>query len=314
MNLRQNESKRIVHAPAKLNLFLDVLDRRSDGYHDLATLMVPIRLFDSLSFEATPPKDHGRPVDRLFAASAATRPHDVPGDSQQSGRPSARVAAAAERLRIGREGRAGQADSQRPPDWAADRAMRRRHCALPIEAGGIHWEAEQLAAAGRRIGQRRAVLPRAWGRDLPWSGERVERLRREPCRSTSSSLKPPMALATADVYRTLDELPADDSPPASDAEHRLAALAAALRRGNFSQLGVWMDNRLQAAAAILSTWIDRVQVGIRRARLSRPSAVGQRIGLFRHLSPRTARAAAGRGPQIAATWVSSSSPAVAADK
>jgi 4-diphosphocytidyl-2-C-methyl-D-erythritol kinase len=53
MNLRQNESKRVVHAPAKLNLFLEVVGRRSDGYHDLATLMVPIRHYDSLSFEPT---------------------------------------------------------------------------------------------------------------------------------------------------------------------------------------------------------------------------------------------------------------------
>ena len=54
MNLRQNESKRSVHAPAKLNLFLEVLGRRDDGYHELETLMVPVRLYDSLSFEPTP--------------------------------------------------------------------------------------------------------------------------------------------------------------------------------------------------------------------------------------------------------------------
>ena len=34
--------------PAKINLFLEVLGRRPDGYHDLATVMVPIDLFDTL--------------------------------------------------------------------------------------------------------------------------------------------------------------------------------------------------------------------------------------------------------------------------
>ena len=34
--------------PAKLNLFLEVLGRRPDGYHDLATVMIPVSLADSL--------------------------------------------------------------------------------------------------------------------------------------------------------------------------------------------------------------------------------------------------------------------------
>jgi 4-diphosphocytidyl-2-C-methyl-D-erythritol kinase len=37
-------------APAKLNLFLDVLGKRPDGYHDLATCMVPLSLADTLAF------------------------------------------------------------------------------------------------------------------------------------------------------------------------------------------------------------------------------------------------------------------------
>lgn len=37
-------------APAKLNLFLEVLGRRDDGFHELETFMVPIRLFDTLSW------------------------------------------------------------------------------------------------------------------------------------------------------------------------------------------------------------------------------------------------------------------------
>jgi 4-diphosphocytidyl-2-C-methyl-D-erythritol kinase len=37
-----------VWAPAKLNLFLEVLGRRPDGYHDLATLMVTVGLYDTV--------------------------------------------------------------------------------------------------------------------------------------------------------------------------------------------------------------------------------------------------------------------------
>lgn len=36
-------------APAKLNLFLEILGRRPDGYHDLATVMVPLDFGDALT-------------------------------------------------------------------------------------------------------------------------------------------------------------------------------------------------------------------------------------------------------------------------
>ncbi len=40
-----------VRAPAKLNLGLEVLRRRPDGYHEIETCFVPLRLFDRLTLE-----------------------------------------------------------------------------------------------------------------------------------------------------------------------------------------------------------------------------------------------------------------------
>lgn len=40
-----------VRSPAKLNLFLEIHGKRSDGYHELETLMVPVAITDTLSFE-----------------------------------------------------------------------------------------------------------------------------------------------------------------------------------------------------------------------------------------------------------------------
>lgn len=44
------------HAPAKLNLTLEVLGRRADGYHEIASVMHMLRLCDTLTLELPPPK------------------------------------------------------------------------------------------------------------------------------------------------------------------------------------------------------------------------------------------------------------------
>ncbi len=40
-------------SPAKINLFLKVLKKRADGYHDIFSLMCPVSLYDSMSFDFT---------------------------------------------------------------------------------------------------------------------------------------------------------------------------------------------------------------------------------------------------------------------
>lgn len=46
----------VVHTPAKLNLFLEVLGRRPDGYHELETVIVSIGLYDTLLFSGEDPQ------------------------------------------------------------------------------------------------------------------------------------------------------------------------------------------------------------------------------------------------------------------
>lgn len=41
----------IVHAPAKINLGLEILRKRQDGYHDIASIFVPVALYDTLTVE-----------------------------------------------------------------------------------------------------------------------------------------------------------------------------------------------------------------------------------------------------------------------
>jgi 4-diphosphocytidyl-2-C-methyl-D-erythritol kinase len=47
----------VVWAPAKVNLYLEVLAKRADGYHEIETLMVAVSLYDTLKFkEETSPE------------------------------------------------------------------------------------------------------------------------------------------------------------------------------------------------------------------------------------------------------------------
>jgi 4-diphosphocytidyl-2-C-methyl-D-erythritol kinase len=41
----------VVWAPAKVNLYLEVLAKRADGYHEITTLMVAVSLYDTLEFK-----------------------------------------------------------------------------------------------------------------------------------------------------------------------------------------------------------------------------------------------------------------------
>lgn len=73
----------VVAAPAKLNLFLEILRKRPDGYHDLESLMVAVDLFDTLelreksdkaiSLLCDPPTLSSGPDNLVHKAAAALR-------------------------------------------------------------------------------------------------------------------------------------------------------------------------------------------------------------------------------------------------
>lgn len=55
MSKKPNSAASIIaEAPAKINLGLQVLGKRPDGYHNLVSLMVPVSLCDELRFELNP--------------------------------------------------------------------------------------------------------------------------------------------------------------------------------------------------------------------------------------------------------------------
>ena len=75
MLLRQQGPALVVHTPAKLNLFLEILGKRPDGYHELETLMVTVGLYDTLRF--TEDDSFATPSPFASALSAAAVPSDI---------------------------------------------------------------------------------------------------------------------------------------------------------------------------------------------------------------------------------------------
>jgi len=53
MLLQCSKSGWIAETPAKVNLFFEVLGKRDDHFHEIVSIALPIRLFDTLSFDAT---------------------------------------------------------------------------------------------------------------------------------------------------------------------------------------------------------------------------------------------------------------------
>lgn len=77
----------IVYAPAKINLGLEVLRKRHDGYHDIASIFLPVALSDTLTVERSPtpcciciPEVTGTPDQNLVYQALARYAEAFPAD------------------------------------------------------------------------------------------------------------------------------------------------------------------------------------------------------------------------------------------
>ena len=160
MNVHRLAASAMVRAPAKLNLFFEVLAKRSDGFHEIETLMVPISLCDTLV--AARESTGARALDCRWARPAPRSPRYA--------RPAARRVAeiwptrAVELLRT----RAGVDHGfamqlvKRIPSAAGLGGGSSDAAAALLAANAVWnlgWSRQRLGRAGRRTGQRRAVLP-----------------------------------------------------------------------------------------------------------------------------------------------------------
>jgi 4-diphosphocytidyl-2-C-methyl-D-erythritol kinase len=216
-----------VRAPAKVNLFLEVLRRRPDGYHDLATLMVAVSLYDTLELREGPPGAWRLECDR---PGLSTGPDNL-----------VCRAADALRRRTGCEAGAAVRLWKRIP-LAAGLAGGSSDAAAALAGLNALWRlglsSAELAEVGAAVGSDVAFFfaaPAAW---CTGRGEVVEPLR------LGSTLhlvlaSPNEGLSTARVFGAL-------TPPTDPLDG--GPLRRAAEAGDVDALGMLLHNRLQPAA------------------------------------------------------------------
>lgn len=250
MFVRRRGSTVSLDAPAKLNLFLEVLARRPDGYHELETLMVAVDLCDSLRFVEEP---SGR-VDLRCAFAFPGRPCDADRASWAPD-PNNLVVRAANLLREATGTKRGATIrlTKRIP-WAAGLGGGSSDAAATLvglnDLWGLGLSRGELLTLGARLGS-----------DIPFflagsnaavcrgRGEQVEPvLLGAPLAAVV--VRPASGLSTAEVYRRCR--PAVDPLP-------VAPLVDSLRRGRVASLARRLHNALQPPALALNADVARLQ-------------------------------------------------------
>ncbi|HKU80669.1 MAG TPA: 4-(cytidine 5'-diphospho)-2-C-methyl-D-erythritol kinase, partial [Candidatus Tumulicola sp.] len=245
-------------APAKINLTLEVLARRVDGYHGLRSVMVPLDFGDEIVVEPSAAFE--------FACDRRELEND-------------------DNLAV----RALRALGPLPPYRVS---LRKR---IPSEAGlggGSSDAAAILRAAmegafGTPSQRDWIATARALGSDVPFflagtgalvegTGERVTPLGALP-RWHALIVTPPVSVSTALAYARLDERPPAVRPRRGSAS--LSALAA-LQRGEFEAVESLLHNDFEPVVAGRSPEIATALSALRAAGARRPQLSGSGSSVF----------------------------------
>lgn len=243
MRMTQTESSLVVQTPAKLNLSLKVLGRRDDGFHSLETLMISVRLYDTLSFEPCTTPDISLTTHRVGrgAASIPTGPENLVVRAAELLRSTTRTEAGVRihlTKRIPSEAGMGGGSS----DAAATLVGLNRLWNLNLPTAKLHEIASQLGSdlnffidsptAAVCTGRGEKISPMAVSRVLDFV-----------------VVQPPSGLSTAVVFKHWGTV-AEAAVPGSE------ELARACRQGQLQLIGRGVFNSLETPARDLNSDID----------------------------------------------------------
>jgi 4-diphosphocytidyl-2-C-methyl-D-erythritol kinase len=244
-----------VRAPAKLNLFLEVLGKRTDGFHELQTLMISINLYDTLTFT----EEKSGSIDLCVTGPTAGK-HDgqsmVPSDQGNL------VVKAARLLRM----RAGKGSGvrihlvKRIP-VAAGLAGGSSDAAASLVALNRLWNtglstAELMELAAELGSDTSFFIPSCHAAVCRGRGEIVEPVVvGNPLHFVVA--RPKTGLSTAAVFSQLD---LNQSP------HEITDIQNAVESGSVNRLVQHLHNRLQPVAQAINTDIVELQQELSKLR------------------------------------------------
>jgi 4-diphosphocytidyl-2-C-methyl-D-erythritol kinase len=247
MYVRQIGHRFVVHAPAKVNLSLEVLSKRADGFHEIETLMAGVGVFDTLEFE--PLEDAELSLTTRWGAGqrAQGSPGDLPAEQDNI------VWRAVDRLRQ----KAGVAAGarivliKRIPSAAGLGGASSDAAAALLAASlawQLNWSREQLSAVAAEIGSDVPFFLSPSAALCRGRGEQIEPV--AAARLPVVIARPPVGLSTPNVYRACRpaEKPVESAP-----------LREAVTRGKVAAAGRMLNNRLEEAAETLTPWIGRLR-------------------------------------------------------
>ncbi|MBN1854778.1 MAG: 4-(cytidine 5'-diphospho)-2-C-methyl-D-erythritol kinase [Pirellulales bacterium] len=265
MILSRQESTWEVRAPAKLNLCLDVLRRREDGYHEVETLMVPLKLHDTITVISEPPADGGLGPIQLRVISPQTG--SVCWSSVPLGHKNL-VYRAVDALRqaagIGHGARI-QLIKRIPAESGLGGGSSDAAAALVAAnaAWNLHWNRTRLEPIALSIGSDVPFFLDGGAAVCRGRGERVARVHHATPLHVVV-VRPPAGLSTLDVFQSFDSKadhfrdPSTISSDPATRSRRITDAVSALIAGKLSDLGQLLFNRLEYPARNLTDWIDRL--------------------------------------------------------
>lgn len=237
-----------LHTPAKLNLVLEVLGKRSDGYHQVSTVMCPITLWDRLVI--TPCSSPSISLELELPSDSA---RDDPAWQIPTGSSNLVVRAATQVQRaLGvRSGCHIQLTKQIPA--AAGLGGGSSNAAATIVACMLLW-----AKWDRRLAE---TICHQLGSDINFflgdsqgmgmmlaqgRGEQTSLIRQQPTLAFLLT-HPPMGCSTKDVYARVGQV---------ENRQKTQDFLAACESGQDSKIGATMFNALQSAASEINPWIE----------------------------------------------------------
>lgn len=229
-----------VIARAKLNLFLDVGERREDGYHEIRSVIQSLELSDELYFRRTE-GERGRVNIRSSDSCLTTGEDNIVWRAAEE---------FASRTGVMRSGGIEVLINKRIP-IGAGLAGGSADAAATLVAMNHIWELElghdELMDIAGYVGSDVPFCLAGGTALVSGRGERVSRLESLPPYQVVLA-SPDEESSTAEVYRRFDELEPGGAPPAEELEAALRDIMDGIRKHDFDSICAGMRNALEPAS------------------------------------------------------------------